>query len=278
MKANKAGEQALITILNGLYEEIHAIERKFAIRMDEGDFRPRIEYFHDAIRALTSGQTGVKRLSIEFLSYDIAMLRHIQANPLRHTKGAKADLSPGTGLIAANAPHHDPAKTPLSVKSQLADMYKSYSVLFAALLSGQADNDYQARIAECNEEVENIAALERDAKKTAQKNDVEIDIEALIHQHVDDPDMARKVFAAAGAKKKKMQASEAARTLSEMIKNVDRQINAVEQAHFTFATNQLAVYEMARDVVKKMAVGGLNIAGDFVENAVREATRGGRGF
>lgn len=64
-----------------------------------------------------------------------------------------------------------------------------------------------------------------------------------------------------------------------MMKAADKQIKTVEQAHFAFATAQLAIYENAKEVVKKMAVNGLNIVGNFVENAVREATRGaGRGY
>jgi hypothetical protein len=63
-----------------------------------------------------------------------------------------------------------------------------------------------------------------------------------------------------------------------MIKTTDKQIKTIEQAHFSFATGQLAIYENAREVVKKMAVSGMNIVGNFVESAVQAARSGGRGM
>jgi oligoribonuclease NrnB/cAMP/cGMP phosphodiesterase (DHH superfamily) len=143
------------------------------------------------------------------------------------------------------------------------------------LLSDPANKDYQSRVDECNNEVENIASIEDVAKSTVKKKDANIDVADLVDQYIDDPELAAKILAAFGSKKTKILASEALKKFSEMIKNADKQIKTVEQAHFTFTTSQLAVYENAKDVVKKMAVNGLNIVGDFVQNAVNEATRGG---
>jgi len=274
---DRAGQQALINILNGIYSEIRFIEEKMNIRVDEGDYRPRIEYFHDAVRTLTSGNFNDKRLSVEFLSYDISMLRYIQANPLAKPKGSKLNLSPSTAVATVGAQDTTFSGTG-SVKSQLMELYKNYSVLFVALLSEAADKDYMTKVNECNEEVENVAVLEREAKDTAKKRDTNIDIEELLQAHIDDPALAQKILAGLG-KKSKMLASDAQKKFSEMMKNSDKQLKSVEQAHFTFVTSQLAVYENAKDVVKKMAVNGLNIVGNFVENAVHEASRGaGRGF
>jgi hypothetical protein len=278
MKTNRTGLQALINILNGIYSEIRFIEEKMNIRVDEGDFRPRIEYFHDAVRMLTSGNTGDKRLSVEYLSYDVSMLRFIQANPLSRPKGSKLHFSPSTAVVASESPDTAFSKTG-SVKSQLMDLYKNYSVLFVALLTENADRDYQSKVNECNEEVENIAVLEHEAKDVIKKRDTAINVEELVHMHIDDPALAQKILAAMGGKKNKILASEAQKKFSEMIKAADKQIKTVEQAHFAFATAQLAIYENAKEVVKKMAMNGLNIVGNFVENAVREATRGaGRGY
>ena len=41
-------------------------------------------------------------------------------------------------------------------------------------------------------------------------------------------------------------------------------------AHMTYATGQLAIYENSRDTIKKMAVKGFNIVGDFVADAGEE--------
>lgn len=278
MSANKSGKQAIINILNGIYSEIHNIENDIGIRVDDKDLRPRIEYFHDAVRALTSGATGNKRLSIEFLAYDISMLRFIQANPVARTKGAKLNLSPSTGLISGRESEYIYGNSSANIKSRLAELYKNYSVLFAALLSESADRDYQSKVNEFNYEVENIAVLEDAAKKMRRKSDAEINIESLIEQNIDDPDIARKLFSVIAGRKKKILAEEVMKKASEMIKATDKQIKTIEKAHFTYVTSQLAIYENAKEVVKKMAVSGMNIVGNFVENAVSEATRGGRGI
>lgn len=273
MKANKSVEMALVNILNGIYKEIHSIESALGIRGEEGDFRPRIEYFHDAVRALTSGDMRNKRLSVEFLSYDVAMLRYIQNNPLTKSKGKKLDLSPRTALVTeAEAEYASGDRR--EVRAQLSELYKSYSVLFVALFADPADRDYQSKVNTCNEEVENIAAVERAAKAAGKNQQSAIDMEDIL-QELDDPALIQKILAAMGGNRKKVIMAEALQKLSAMIKAADKQIKTVEQAHFTYATSQLAIYENARDVVKKMAVSGMNIVGNFVEAAVYEANKGG---
>ena len=277
MKANKAEQQALVTLLNRIYGEIRAIEEQWDIRVSESDFRPRIEYFHDAIRALTAGgghgyeKSG--RLSVEFLAYDIGMLRHIQERPMAKPRGAKLAHPPGSVTLPATAASFT-VKGDSSVRYELSDRYKSYSVLFVALLSDTADRNYQNRLNECNSEVEELARLEKKVRQAANNKDVTIDLQALAEEHLDEPDLIRRLLAGAG--KAKLKASEALRAGKEIMAANDRQIKTIEKAHFTYATSQLAIYEGARDVVKKMATSGMNIVGDFVQNAVSEAARGGK--
>ncbi len=279
MKANKAEQQALIAMLNRIYGEIRIIEEQWAIRVSENDYRPRIEYFHDAIRTLSSGETGAYRLSVEMLAYDIALLRHIQASPFKRSKNTKTNLSPSTD-VAFPSPQSRAGGGDASVKAELMELYKSYSLLFAALLADTADRNYQARTDEKNTEVEDMAQLAQAVKLAAQKKDVEIDLEAIADQHVEDPDMINKILFAFhnGKQKKRILASEALRKLKEMMDTCDKEIKTIEKAHFTYVTSQLAVYEGARDTVKKMAAQGMNIVGQFVANAVAEATRGQRGI
>jgi len=278
MKANKAEQQGLITLLNRIYSEIRDVEQDWDIRVDEKDYRPRIEYFHDAIRALTSGMDAERtgRLSVEFLAYDITMLRHIQANPLARSKGAKPTGSPSTSLMVRPSAINSKGKPDESIKQRLTDGYKSYAVLFAALLSDSADRNYQNRLNECNNAFENLAMLEQMLKSSAQKKDTEINLEDFVEQQTGDDDLAEKIRATIASKRKRVMASETVRACKEMMNTADKQIKTIEKAHFTYTMSQLAVYEGARDVVKKMAQQGMNIVGDFVENAVREA-RGGKG-
>lgn len=275
MKANKAEQQALITLLNRIYEEIRTLEEQWDIRVDANDFRPRIEYFHDAVRALTTGGLN-KRLTVEFLAYDISMLRYIQTNPMARNKGAKATGSPSTNVVVRPAkPYLSGKAETTAAKQALSDLYKNYAVLFAALLSESADRDYYSRLNEYNSEVEDLSAMEQAVKG---KKNSEINMEELADQIIDDPEQMNKVLIAARkAKKGRLLASEALRLFKEMMQAADKGIKVIDQAHFTFATGQLAVYENARDVVKKMATQGMNIVGSFVENAVQEASRkGGR--
>jgi hypothetical protein len=281
LKANKAEQNGLVTLLNRMYGEIRMIEEQWNIRAEADDYRPRIEYFHDAIRALTAsvmnGFEDSGRLSVEMLAYDISMLRYIQANPLTRAKGTKS-LSPSTDLVITS-PSGKAAKPDASVKAQLADLYKSYSVLFAALLSDAANRNYQNRINDNNSAVENLAGLEQEAKSASRKQDSDINIAELVEELVDDPDLATEILTALKGRKNKVRATEALQQFKDMIAKRDKDNQAIEKQHFTYVMSQLAVYEGAKDVVKKMAVQGMNLVGNFVESAVQEAKRGGgRGF
>jgi len=272
---NSASKQAIIPIVNGVYEEIFVIEKTLAILADGNDYRPRIDYFHDAIRMLTAGASGDPRLAVEMLAYDVAMLRHICANPMIRSKAAK-NLSPSNAIAIID--DGKVIKADSQTKYRLIDAYKKYTVLFVALLAEAADDNYYSRISEANEAVENIAALENGIKNTAKKKDVAVDIEELAEQYVDDPELADKILKGFAGKKNKILAGEAVKILQEQIKNTDKKIKTIEQAHFNYATGQLAVYENSKDTVKKMAMNGLNVVGDFVENAIRQTGKGGRGF
>ncbi|MFO0109587.1 MAG: hypothetical protein ACK52W_03515, partial [Alphaproteobacteria bacterium] len=78
-------QDAILTLMQGKYEHILPIEAEWGIRFEEGDMRPRIEHFHDAVRALTSGADifdKASRLSVEHLAYDLSQLRQIQSRPV----------------------------------------------------------------------------------------------------------------------------------------------------------------------------------------------------
>jgi hypothetical protein len=280
LKANKAQAQALVTLLNRLYAEIRVIEEAWDIRADAGDFRPRIEYFHDAVRALTAGLES-KRLTVEFLAYDMSMLRHIQANPMAKPKGAKVTGSPGTAVIQRpekGGVFHKPDSR--EAKFALADLYKHYAVIFVALLADSADRNYYTRLNNCNSQVEELAALEEAIKAASGKRDVPVNVQELADHAIDDPDLIRKLLSSLqGKRANRLLASEAQQSVKALMQLADKEIKTIDKAHFTFATSQLGVYENARDVVKNMAVQGMNIVGQFVQQAVQEASRkSGRGL
>lgn len=281
MKATKTERQGLITLLTRIYEDIREVESAWDIRAEAPDFRVRIEYFHDAVRALTqsdgNGSEGIDRLSVEMLAYDISMLRYIQSNPLPKVTRSLAKLSPHTEVTLPRTQNDKAGLKPdARVKSQLSDLYKNYAVFFAALLSEAADYNFMSRMNSHNNEVEEMATL---LQAVASKNQqAEIDVATTAENVLGVSDVTDRVAAGVqnGTFKKRMSAKDALRKLKETAQAIDKEGKAIEQAHFTFATGQLSVYEGAKDVIKKMAGKGLNIVGDFVENAVRDAMRGGR--
>lgn len=273
MKANKAEQQGLVTLLNRLYQDIRLIEQRWHIQADTNDFRPRIDSVHDAVQALTSGHTSAThhRLTVEFLAYDIDRLRFIQASPMPR-RASMQPLSPTTALVPSG-PAGPATGTPnAGEKSCLADLYKHYSVLFAALLAQKADDDYQARINEADSAFENLAATQ-DAVK--QETGQPVDLEALLDAHIEDDALLRKLLATIGKGRKSRR--DALHFCQEAMEQTDEKRRTVEKAHRTYVTGQLNIYENARDMVKNMAASGVNVVGEFVENAIREAQKGGRG-
>jgi len=216
------------------------------------------------------------------LAYDIDMLRYIQADPIPKARPHK--LSALTDVAENALPRVRNDKTGIKpdagVKYRLTDQYKNYSVIFAALLSEPAERNYMSRINECNAELDDLAAFIKSVVATAEgRHTADIDIEALADARIQTADAMNKIVAAlhGGKLKKRMNAAEAERRLKEMLQIAGKEAKTIEKAHFTYATGQLAIYESARDVIKKMALKGFNIVGDFVQNAVRDALRGDRG-
>ncbi len=71
--------QSLIAVMNGIYDELTALEREHGLFVGGDDLRPRIDYFHDVVRLSTENPVGgyeaQSRLSVEHLSYDLTCLR-----------------------------------------------------------------------------------------------------------------------------------------------------------------------------------------------------------
>lgn len=271
--------KSLIELMTRQYAEIRGIETEFGIFGQEGDFRPRIEYYHDAIRAFTSesddGLTRQSRLSVERLAYDVAMLRHIQAKPLHAGRGQQ-HFSVGTGLATrgADGNYPDPNR---EVRNQLQQLYKDYTVLFVALLTEKADRNSESRIEEMNTAISDLATLQELLSKLA-KGEANIGaVMAAIEQlEMDDLRRAMKSLVAQG----KMSAQEMASVkgkIAQASQSISQEEKAIDTASHQFATGKLAVYEEARDTVKRLAASGMNVAGKFVEGAIAQSAQKQRG-
>ena len=271
-------QAAIIELMMGKYAQILPIEAEWGIRLTEGDMRPRIEHFHDAVRALTSGEADIyekrSRLSVEHLAYDLGQLRQIQGKPLGLINRA-TEKSTGSHLVKkGEAGASAPKLPPQAVRGQITELYKDYTVFFAALFSEIADKNFQARSDAIDGAVADIGVIEDVIQQLiAGKLTITQALEEMMHVERDDlrerlqETLARKTVGT--SEKQKIFA-----TLGLVQSNLDKDKKSLETAHMHYATGQLAVYEDAKDTVKKLATQGLNLAGKFVDTAMRAAGQG----
>lgn len=269
---------ALISLMDRQYREIREIEAAHSIMGREGDFRPRIEHYQDAVRVLTSGTDEAlskdSRLSVERLAYDLALLRHITAKPLTAGRG-QGHFSPHTDVAVAGEPGS--GGMPREERQRLGQIYKDYTVLFAAIFAEKADRNADARTEEANATIADCHELQELLEGLA-KGQVNVAEVVAMAQHVENTDLRKAINAL--LQQKNMQKAilqQAAERLKTSAKGLDKEIHDINKAAMSYATGQLAVYEESKDTVKRLAASGLNIAGKFVENAMAQAQAHSRG-
>lgn len=274
-------QEAIVSLLIGQYDQILPIEAQWGIRFKEGDMRPRIDYFHDAVQAFTSGErrdTKGSRVSVEHIAYDIAQLHAIQEKPLgllnRGTEKSPSGalVKTGEGLMASSA-----GKTPpTGVRMDLKQYYRSYTVFFTALLSEAADRNYFARCEEMDETIADIGLIETIVQQLASGR---ISVKEAQDElgNVTHDDLRTRMQAALA--RKKMSAPEKAQ-VSEMLTKIEQGLKTqragLDKSHLQLATTKMAIFHDSKDVVKELMHSGLNVAGKYLANAMQ--TQGaGRG-
>ncbi len=278
MEADARTQAAVVEMLNRIYEEIRALEGALGLTVGKGDYRPRIEYFHDAVRALTRGHPSAReaggRLSLEFLAYDVGMLRYIQSMPMTPLN-AQHNHSPRTEVVPHGSLPAGVARKPSRMDKQtLAEAYRRYMILFCALLKPAADDDYRDRVEELNERAEQVATLLAEAEKLGQGKGGEAAFKNAL-AHCEDAEARKRAEAMLHKQNYKhpKTLAEGLNGLKGRLGTLDRAIAGIEAAHMQYATAQLGIYEAGKDMVKKLAGQGLNLAGRFVEAAAAEAQR-----
>lgn len=269
MKLSPVEQEQLIALLGKIYVDIAALETPHGLTVGGGDFRPRIDYFHDAVRALAAGD--FVRLTVELLTYDVSSLRYLAAMPLSSFHPHEGIRSPSKdiivtspGALAARASRPDRA-----TKERLSDLYQYYAILFAALLKPAADADCQDRAEYLQQDAQQLHAI-IEALEASSERALQDSIE-----HLDDNGL-RSELQAAIASGKHRRSSEAKKLVSRLkaeIKRKQQMSDRIEQAHLDYGLAQLGVYETGRDVVKKMAESGMNLVGRFVESAISQTRR-----
>lgn len=273
---NNASKDSLIPLLNRLYEEIRGIEIERELWAAKDDYRPRIDLFHDAVRAYSSGVSPYEprsRLSIEHLAYDLEVLAQIQTNPLRPMAGTVRQSS-GTAVSTQNNMRASRANFQASrmARAELADRYKQYGVLFAALLAESADMNHNARAEERDMLVESLEQVKQGTMGLSA-----IDLRMLAGKVIDDPELAALV--AAALPEGVLNQTQANQAINNAQNYMDHQKERLEQAHITWLSNQRMMYEEGKDIVKKLQQHGLQMAGKFLSDAIaRSGPAAGRGF
>lgn len=275
-------KQSLIPILTNQYQRLYEIEAHWDIRLHEGDQRPRIDYFHDAVRALSSGEADLyaknSRLSVEHLAYDIAQLRQAQAHPAG-TLNRRNRQSPHTDLVKPGEQGSYARGLDRAARAEIAQLYKDYAVLFSALFAEIADMNFQSRQDEIDAAVEDLALVEQVLRQLAEGQITAQQADQMLEQVEQDGLRAKMQQAVSAQTIRHIQAEQIIAGLRRSESRLEAERQAINQAHMTYVTSQLAVYEESKDTVKRLAAQGLNLAGKFVENALgQSAGRGGPGM
>jgi hypothetical protein len=264
-------QQVLINIIQNKYAEISEIERKFGIFGIDGDFRPRIEHYHDAIRAIDNdvadGLHRNSRLSAERLAYDVEMLRQITARPTVAGRG-EHHLST-QNEVALNQQLAENINPDAADKRKLTALYRDYTVFFIALLLEKIEDNITARTEENDILVQDCYRLEQ---ALAGLNAGNIDINNVIKsaKMLENDGLRHKIMTmlAKGAPSKDEISSSIA-TLQNVRRSLAEEKKTLDAAGMRFATSHLMVYEGAKDTVKQLMQSGINIAGKHTESAMQ---------
>jgi hypothetical protein len=268
--------------MHGKYSEIRDIEAQYQIFGHEGDYRPRIEYYHDAVRALGSdsddGLTKDSRLSIERLAYDVEMLRIITSRPLVAGRGEQHYAT--TDALTVMGDESDGLRPDRRTKGRLTELYRDYTVFFIAMMAQKAEDNIQARKEDNNVLIQDCHMLESLLNQLA---DGGIDIATVIKAatHIEHDGLRRKMLALLNrGKPNRDELTSASASIRDARTHFHGELKNLDAGGMRFASSQLMVYEESKDIVKQLSAQGHNIAGKFMkqtldqQGAGRGTTRG----
>jgi hypothetical protein len=273
---------AFLSLMQGKYSEIRDIEMRHQIFGHEGDYRPRIEYYHDAVRALASpaddGLTKDSRLSIERLAYDAEMLRLITARPLVVGRGEQHYSTSDALVVTADA--GDGLHPDRRTKQQLSDAYRDYTVFFIAMMAESAEDNVKARKDENDVLIQDCHRLETMLTQLAAGG---IDIATVIKAAmlIEHDGLRRKILALLNqGKPNRDELNSASNSVRDARNYFNAEQKTLDAAGMRFSTSQLMVYEASKDTIKQLSSQGLNVAGKFMKQSLdgqgqgRGTTRG----
>ena len=268
--------QGFLTLLHRTHGEISAIEARYQIFGHEGDFRPRIEYYHDAVRALGSetddGLGKESRLAIERLAYDVEMLRLISERPLVAGRGEQ-HFSVSDALVT-EADSGDGLRPDRRTKGRLGELYRDYTVYFIALMAEKADNNVQSRKEENAVLIADCKQLEALLNQLAEGG---IDLASVVRAAgmIEHDGLRRKVLALLNrGKPNRDELTSAGATLKDARAHFEGEQKGLDAQAMRFSTSQLMVYESSKEVIRSLNDQGLNAAGKFMKQSLSDKGQG----
>jgi hypothetical protein len=261
----------LINMLNNKYAELRDIEQKYNIFGLHGDFRPRIEHYHDAVRCYNNqsdqGLDRNSRLAAERLADDVEMLRQITARPLivgRTQEHLSTSDALTIGELAGSELRPDAV-----IKRQLTSLYRDYTVFFVALMIDKTEDNIQARSEDNDIIVQDCYRLEQ-ALAGLQNGSINISEVRAAANMLEHDGMRLKILnMLANATPDNNEISGAINTLQDVRRGLAEERKRIDAAGMRFASSQLMVYEGAKDTVKQLMQNGVNIAGKHTESAMQ---------
>lgn len=271
MNNQSKDQQAIISLLTEIYLELAGIEQRFKLIAGKGDMRPRIDYFHDAIRAFTDGGQYHPRLSVEHLSYDMRCLRYIEKMPLSSFRADEDNLSPSQEVMTMDGGLISTAENAdRKIRARISELYQHYAIMFSALLKPTADRDFKERTNIINNDARDVSQIIGEFENKADAKTI-----AKLSQKVEQKEL--KIILSTFIQQKKHKNNEDVKKLlghlKKYVKQQDDKIKAIDKAHMEFATSQLAVFEESKDMLKNLAEKGTNLVGKFVEASVADTRR-----
>jgi hypothetical protein len=276
-------QQQLVTLLSTLYHEILPLEQELGLILSDRDQRPRIDYFYDALRALTDPNMPVglklERLSLEWLAYDAVAIRYLENKPLAALNPHQRHQSPETKVSKRKSGELRTTRTAnRDDKDFLSKCYLRFGVMFVALFKPFADRDHRELVEELEVAAQEITDVKTGVDALGQGGMSAAELEDITN-HCQDPEVRKLVNTL--LEKQRYKQSEniksALQALTSEIAKKDAQIKSVQAAHMNFAASQLALYEAGKDVVKQLASQGLNVAGQHLDQALTQTTSRDRG-
>lgn len=258
-------------MLNNKYFELRDIEQKYNIFGLQGDFRPRIDYYHDAVRAYNDasddGLSKNSRLSAERLADDVEMLRQITARPL--IVGRIQESLSTSDALTINQTQAGELRPDASTKRQLTNLYRDYTVFFVALMIDKAEDNIQSRNEENDIIVQDCYRLEQ-ALAGLQNGTMNIESVISAANMLEHDGLRLKIInMLSKSTPNSSEINGAINTLQDVRRGLATERKTLDAAGMRFASSQLMVYEGAKDIVKNLMQNGINIAGKHTESAMQ---------